>query len=100
MEDKGILIDFVFNYNIVTHSGAPFILDVRNPQTELFDPTIKGPEIILEDIKNKFRIEKVVFIASVAAWDSNFLIPAARKVFTEPFDESDGKFTSPENHPV
>jgi hypothetical protein len=72
LEDKGILIDFVFNCNIVIHSGATFIVDVGNPQTELSDPTIKRPEIILEAIKNKFRIEKVVFIASVAAWDTNF----------------------------
>lgn len=59
---------------------------MKNPQTELFDPTNKRSKIILEAINNKFRIEKIVFIASIAAWDTNFRIPAAREIFTHTFD--------------
>lgn len=99
VEDKAILLDFVSDCDIVIHGGTPFILDVKDPQTELFDPTIKGTENFLEAIKNTPGIEKVVFIASVAAWNTNFPMPAAGKSFTDTFDEKETKFTSSASHP-
>ncbi|RYE30689.1 MAG: SDR family NAD(P)-dependent oxidoreductase, partial [Sphingobacteriales bacterium] len=40
--DRAALEDFVSGCAIVVHGGTPFQLDVKDPQTELFDPTIKG----------------------------------------------------------
>lgn len=99
VEDKVALLDFVSDCDIVIHGGTPFILDVKDPQTELFDPTIIGTENFLEAIKKTPGIEKIVFIASVAAWNTNFPMPADAKSFTETFDETDTKFSSPASHP-
>jgi len=97
--DKATLQEFVSDCDIVIHSGTPFILDVQDPQSQLFDPTIKGTENFLEVINRTPGIEKVVFIASVAAWNTNFPLPAGTKNFTDTFDENDTRFTSTESHP-
>jgi len=97
--DKSMLEDFVFDCDIVIHSGTPFILNFTDEQKQLFDPTIKGTQNFLDVINNTPGIEKVVFIASVAAWNTNFPMPAGTKNFTDTFDENDTKFTSNESHP-
>jgi len=97
--DKVALQDFVFDCDIVIHGGTPFILDFQDAQTQLFEPTIKGTENFLEVISQTPGIEKVVFIASVAAWNTNFPMPAGTKSFTDTFDENDAKFSSIESHP-
>lgn len=97
--DKATLQDFVSDCDIVIHGGTPFILDVQDPQSQLFDPTIKGTENFLEVISQTLGIEKVVFIASVAAWNTNFPLPAGDKSFTDTYDENDIRFTSIESHP-
>ncbi|MGC1203805.1 MAG: NAD-dependent epimerase/dehydratase family protein [Flavobacteriaceae bacterium] len=97
--DKAILKDFVSDCDIIVHSGTPFILDVKDPQTQLFDPTVKGTENFLEVIKNTSSIKKVVFVASVAGWNTNFPFPADGKNFADTFDENDTRFTSTESHP-
>jgi nucleoside-diphosphate-sugar epimerase len=99
VEDKAILMDFVSDCDIVIHGGTPFILDVKDPQTELFDPTIIGTENFLDAIKNTPGIDKVVFIASVAAWNTNFPMPVEGKSSTDTFDENDSPFTSNNSHP-
>ena len=99
VEDKDVLLDFVSDCDIVIHGGTPFILDVQDPQTELFDPTIRGTENFLEAIKKTPGIEKVVFIASVASWNTNFPFPADGKSATDTFDENDIRFTSANSHP-
>ncbi len=97
--DKTLLKDFVSDCDILIHSGTPFILDFQDAKTQLFDPTIKGTENFLEVISQTFGIEKIVFIASVAAWNTNFPMPAGTKSFTDTFDENDTKFTSSQSHP-
>tara|TARA_R110000868_G_scaffold78261_3_gene223469 strand:- start:1321 stop:2259 length:939 start_codon:yes stop_codon:yes gene_type:complete len=97
--DKATLKDFVSDCDIIVHSGTPFILDVKDPQTQLFDPTVKGTENFLEVIKNTSSIKKVVFVASVAGWNTNFPFPADGKNFADTFDENDTRFTSTESHP-
>ena len=47
-------------------------MDVKDPQTELFDPTIKGTENFLDAILKIHGIKKVIFIASVAAFNTHF----------------------------
>ncbi|RZJ69099.1 NAD-dependent epimerase/dehydratase family protein [Flavobacterium sp.] len=98
VENKQALRDFVQDCDIVIHSGTPFQLDVKDPKTELFDPTVKGTENFLEVISQMPSVAKVVVVASVAAINDNFPIPAKGKNPDETYDESD-KFTSSESHP-
>ncbi len=97
--DKATLHDFVSDCDIVIHGGTPFILDFQDAKIQLFDPTIKGTENFLEVISQTNGIEKVVFIAPVAAWNTNFPMPPGTKSFTDTFDEKDTRFTSTESHP-
>lgn len=99
VEDKLALQEFVKDCDIVVHGGTPFQLDVKDPQTELFAPTIKGTENFLEVINDTPGIEKVVFIASVAAYNTNFPMPAGGKTISDTFNENDTPFTSKESHP-
>ena len=97
--NKPALEDFVSDCDIVIHSGTPFQLDVKDPQCELFYPTVKGTENFLEVVQNTPGIEKVVFLASVAAYNSHFPFPAGSRSPYDSFDENDEKFLSPESHP-
>ena len=99
VEDKQGLIDFLQGCDIVIHGGTPFQLDVKDPQTELFDPTIKGTENFLEAIQQTPGIKKVVFIASVAAYNSNFPLWLENKTEDDQFDEQDLPFMSDQSHP-
>lgn len=99
VENKAALRDFVSDCDIVIHGGTPFQLDFKDVQTELFDPTINGTENFLNAIKNTPSVEKVVIIASIAAWNTNFPMPADGKSFTDTFDETDTKYTSTDSHP-
>ena len=97
--DKFQLEDFVTDCDYVIHSGTPFILDFQDAETQLFDPTIKGTQNFLEVIHITPGIEKVVLIASVAGWNTNFPMPAGGKDIYDTFDETDTRFTSTESHP-
>lgn len=97
--NKTALKEFVSNCDIIIYGGTPFQLVVRDPQAELFEPTIKGTENFLKVIGETPDIKKVVFIASVAAWNTNFPMPAGEKTFTDTFDENEKRFTSINSHP-
>lgn len=99
VENKEALLDFVKDCDIVIHGGTPFLLHVEDPQTQLFDPTIKGTENFLEAVTNTPGIEKVVFIASVAGYNTNYPLPPAGKGLADTMDENDPKFSSPESNP-
>ncbi len=97
--NKEQLTDFVSDCDLVIHGGTPFLLDFKDPQSELFDPTIKGTENFLEVISKTPSVKQVVFIASVAAYNTNFPMPADGKYPNDPFDENDTPFISKESHP-
>lgn len=99
VENKSELENFLKGCEIVIHGGTPFQLNVTDPQTELFDPTVKGTENFLEAIINTAGIKKVVIIASVAAFNTNFPLPAGNKKPGEIFDESDTPYYGEESHP-
>lgn len=99
VEDKSVLREFVKDCDIVIHGGTPFQLDVKDPQTELFVPTIKGTENFLEVVNDIPSIEKVVFIASVAAYNTNFPLPPDGKSTLDSISEEDTPFMSKESHP-
>lgn len=99
VEDKTALASFIEGCNIIVHGGTPFQLDVKDPKTELFDPTIKGTENFLEAILKTAGIEKVVFIASVAAYNTNFPLLPDGKSEEDQISEQDSPFMSKEGHP-
>ena len=99
VEDKASLLDFVTNCDIIIHGGTPFLLDFQDAEKQLFHPTIKGTENFLEVITKNKNIEKVVFIASVAGFNTNFPFPVDGKSFTDTFDETEKRFTSTKSHP-
>lgn len=99
VENKVQLQAFVEDCDIIIHGGTPFQLDVNDPKTELFDPTIKGTENFLEVASKTPNIEKIVFIASVAAWNTNFPMPVGGKTPNDTFSENDTPFMNEESHP-
>lgn len=99
VENKPQLREFVKDCDIVVHGGTPFQLDFKDVQSELFNPTIIGTENFLEVINETPTIEKVVLIASVAAWNTNFPMPAGGKTPNDTFSENDTPFMSDESHP-
>jgi len=99
VENKTELADFLQGCNIVIHGGRPFQLDVKYTKTELFDPTIKGTENFLEVIQKTPGIEKVVFIASVAAYNTHFPLLPENKTENDQITESDAPFMSEQSHP-
>lgn len=99
VEDIKDLEDFIYDCDILIHGGTPFQLDVKDPKTELFDPTINGTNNFLKAISSASSLEKVVFIASVAAFNTNFPLPAGGKSPTDTYSETDEPFMSEESHP-
>lgn len=99
LENGEALENFIEDCNIVIHSGTPFQLDVKDAQADLLDPTITGTQNFLEALSAAPHLEKVIFIASVAAWNTNFPMPAEGKSFMDTFDEEDTRFTSTNSHP-
>ena len=84
VRDKKSIEDFVTGCDIVIHGGTPFTLDVKDPQTELMEPTVQGTRNFLEVIAKTQRVKKVVFIASIAAWNTSF--PRRSETNTLPFN--------------
>jgi len=93
------LEDFIHDCDILIHGGTPFQLDVKDPKTELFDPTINGTNNFLKATSSAPSLEKVVFIASVAAFNTNFPMPAGGKTPTDTYSETDDLFMSEDSHP-
>ena len=96
--DKEQLERFLKGCNIVIHGGTPFQLDVKDPENELFKPTINGTKNFLEAAQNSPDLEKVVFIASVAAYNTNFPLPPGEGDKKQ-VSEADEPFMSEESHP-
>lgn len=97
--NKVLLKSFVKDCDILIHGGTPFQLDVKDPIKDLFDPTIKGTENFLEMVQQSKTIKKVIFVASVAAYNTNFPLPAGGKTSNDRFSEKDTPFMSDESHP-
>jgi len=95
----GSIKEFAEGCSIIVHGGTPFILDVQDPQTQLFEPTVNGTENFLEVIKNSAGIEKVIFIASVAAWNTSFPLNPSTYSSDHIFSENDSPYISDADHP-
>ena len=90
---------FAEGCDILVHSGTPFQLEVEDPQRDLLDPTIKGTENFLRVVSETPAVKKVVFVASVAAVNTNFPLPPKGWADGQVFSEQDTPYFSEENHP-
>ena len=90
---------FVEGCEIIVHAGTPFMLDVKDPQKELFEPTVKGTENFLEIIAKTEGIKKVIFVASVAAWNTSFPMAPASYPTNHIFSENDTPYIGEQDHP-
>ncbi|MEO5649492.1 MAG: NAD-dependent epimerase/dehydratase family protein [Ginsengibacter sp.] len=99
VRDIKMLEDFAKGCDILVHAGTPFLLDVKDPQTELFEPTVKGTRNFLEVISKTAGIKKVVFIASIGAWNTSFPLNPASYPANHIFTEMDTPYMSKPDHP-
>lgn len=90
---------FAAGCDILVHSGTPFQLEVEDLQRDLFDPTIKGTENFLRVVCGSPTVKKVVFIASVAAHNTDFPMPAPGFAPGHVYSEKDKPYYSQESHP-
>ncbi|WP_179321264.1 hypothetical protein [Winogradskyella helgolandensis] len=70
MDKAGIIGDILIPLNFS---------DVR---TKFFDSTIKETEIFLDEVNRSLKVKKVALIASVAAYNTYFPLPARTKTKT------------------
>ena len=99
VENKAQLERFIEGCQIVIHGGTPFQLEFNDPKSELLDPTIRGTENFLKVIHENGKVKKVVFIASVGAFNTNFPLPADGKAEYDKVSENTERFMSEESHP-
>ncbi len=90
---------FATGCDILVHGGTPFQLEVEDPQRDLLDPTIKGTENFLQVVSETPSVKKVVFIASVAAVNTDFPLLPAGKAEGDTITEADPFYFSEESHP-
>lgn len=90
---------FAAGCDILVHGGTPFQLEVEDPQRDLLDPTIKGTENFLRVVSETPSVKKVVFIASVAAVNTNFPQLPPGKAEGDTISEADPYYFSKESHP-
>ncbi|HEY5408035.1 MAG TPA: NAD-dependent epimerase/dehydratase family protein [Ginsengibacter sp.] len=99
VRDKEALENFVKDCDIIVHGGTPFKLDVKDPQTELMEPTVQGTRNFLKVISKSKQLKKVVLIASVAAWNTSFPLNPATYPANHIFTEQDTPYMSDQDHP-
>lgn len=99
VQHLGQLKAFAAGCDILVHSGTPFQLEVEDPQRDLFDPTIKGTENFLRVVSETPSVKKVVFVASVAAHNTDFPMPAPGFESAHVYTEKDKPYCSQESHP-
>jgi dihydroflavonol-4-reductase len=64
----------------VMHTASPYKMNIKNPQTDLVDPALKGTETVLESCLKSGSVKRVIFTSSIAAITDE---PDSKKVFTE-----------------
>ncbi len=89
VEDINAIQEFIEGCEILIHCGTPFKLDVEDVQKELFDPTVKGTNNFLQVISESSSLNKVVFVASVAAYNTAFPFPVEGKSTDHLYTEED-----------
>ncbi|MFU8860280.1 MAG: NAD-dependent epimerase/dehydratase family protein [Cyclonatronaceae bacterium] len=99
MRDLESVRAFINGCDIVVHGGTPFQLDVKDPASELFEPTIKGTGNFLEVIHDSASVKRVVIIASVAAFNTGYPMPVEGRPADYLYTETDEPHLNTEGHP-
>lgn len=97
--EKDSISSFIEGCTILIHGGTPFKLEVENVERDMFAPTVNGTENFLDAAKTSQDLEKVVFIASVAALNAAFPLPAEDKEPEHIYSENDTPFIKEEHLP-
>ncbi len=73
------------NCEIVFHTASPFIMDSKNPKTEVIDPAVKGTRNVVSSVNENGTVKKIVLTSSVAAIYGN--AEDANKISDKTFNE-------------
>ncbi|UXP33270.1 NAD-dependent epimerase/dehydratase family protein [Reichenbachiella agarivorans] len=74
--------------NIVFHTASPYITSgVKNPKTELIDPSVEGTRNVLNAVNKAHSVRKVIFTSALYAiyGDATDIIHTQEKVFNESY---------------
>ncbi len=93
------LENFARDCDIIVHAGTPFILDAADPQTEIMEPTILGTRNLLNISERNKTISKVIFLSSVAAFNTSFPLTPSFYPPGHVFTEMDIPFMNGEDNP-
>ena len=99
VQDLDSLRSFSKDCDIIIHCGTPFKLGVDDPKRDLFEPTIKGTENFLRIVTENNDLEKLVFVASVAALNTSFPYPVSSRDADHLYTEEDEPFLDETNIP-
>jgi len=99
VQDMDSLRSFSRDCDIIIHCGTPFKLGVEDAKRDLFQPTIKGTENFLRIVTENKGLEKLVFVASVAAFNTSFPYPVAGRETDHLYTEEDEPFLDEANIP-
>ncbi len=99
VQDMDSLRSFSRDCEIIIHCGTPFKLGVEDPKRDLFQPTINGTENFLKIVTENKNLEKIVFVASVAAFNTSFPYPAIGRDADHLYTEEDEPFLDEANIP-
>ena len=85
---KGVFDQCMNGCNIVFHTASPYrIFDIKDPQKELIDPSLKGTRNVLEAVNKTHSVKKVIFTSAASAiyGDATDLIHTKDGTFTEEY---------------
>ncbi|QYA26883.1 NAD-dependent epimerase/dehydratase family protein [Gramella sp. MT6] len=99
VQDMESLRSFSRDCDIIIHCGTPFKLGVEDPKKDLFQPTINGTENFLKIVTENNDLEKLVFVASVAAFNTSFPFPVEGRDTDHLYTEEDEPFLDEANIP-
>ncbi|GAA4321564.1 aldehyde reductase [Pontixanthobacter gangjinensis] len=99
VQDLAALRNFSSGCDILIHCGTPFKLGTDDPEKDLFEPTLKGTENFLRIAEENNELEKIVFVASVAAYNTSFPYPVANRDPDHLYTEKDEPYLDETNIP-
>lgn len=99
VQELEALESFASDCDILIHCGTPFKLEVENPEKDLHEPTIKGTQNFLKLVRENSNLEKLVFVASVAAYNTSFPYPVPHRPPDHIYTENDKPHLSEANVP-
>lgn len=99
VRDRAQLDRFLPGCHVVVHGGTPFQIEVPDPQRDLLDPTVRGTRNFLDAASDLPGLDKVVMIASVAAYNTDFPLLPKGKAPGDRVTEADAPYLNAESHP-